>query len=142
MAQHATVEQLDQELLGSSPVVEDSLSTISAKLRAFRDARDWQRFHTPRNLALSIAVECGELLEHFQWVDDEELSAHLAGREDDVAEEIADVAIYVIQLADALGLSLSEVIAAKIERNERRYPAELSRGSAAKHTELSARRGS
>lgn len=120
---------------------ETSLDAIALQLRDFRDVRDWQRFHTPRNLAMSIAVECGELLEHFQWVDDKDLAAHLAEREDDVAEELADVAIYLVQLADTIGVSLSEAIADKIERNDERYPVESSKGSATKHTELRARNG-
>ncbi len=138
MAERSVAGPLDLQLLASSP--EDSLSAVAARLRAFRDARDWGRYHTPRNLAMSIAVECGELLEHFQWISEDELPAHLEARQNDVAEELADVAIYVIQLADVLGIPLPVAIAAKIERNEERYPAELSRGSAAKHTELRARR--
>jgi dCTP diphosphatase len=124
-----------------APAHDASLEEIAARLRDFRQARDWQRFHTPRNLAMSIAVECGELLEHFQWVDDEDLAAHLAAREEDVAEELADVAIYLVQLADTIGVSLSEAIEHKIERNDERYPVESSKGTAKKHTELQAARG-
>jgi dCTP diphosphatase len=139
MARHVTAG-LDQRLASSSRFAEDSLEAIAAKLRVFRDDRDWQRFHTPRNLAISLAVECGELLEHFQWVGDADLAEHLTERKDQVAEELADVAIYAIQLADSLELSLSEAIATKIECNAGRYPVELASGNAAKHTELHARR--
>lgn len=138
MPQQATVDLERRRRSATVAPHETSLDAIAAKLRDFRDVREWQRFHTPRNLAMSIVVECGELLEHFQWVDDENLAAHLAEREEDVAEELADVAIYLVQLADSLGLSLSEAIAEKIERNDERYPVEISKGSARKHTELRA----
>ncbi len=137
-----TTEGLDV----SSSLVADpeqpSLEAIAARLRAFREVRDWQRFHTPRNLAMSIVVECGELFEHFQWVDDEELAAHLADREDDVAEELADVAIYLVQLADTIGISLTKAIVNKIDRNDERYPVESSRGTATKHAKLKAAKAS
>ncbi len=124
-----------QEDAAAGPVpADDSLDAIAGKLRAFRDARDWQRFHTPRNLALSIAVECGELLEHFQWLDDEDMPSGDKGHLADIGEELADVTIYVIQLADALGVPLSTAIAKKIDANERRYPVELTRGNVAKHS--------
>jgi dCTP diphosphatase len=119
---------------------EDSLGAIAARLRDFRDARDWARFHTPKNLAISIAVECGELLEHFQWLDDEQGSAELKAKGAQVAEELADVAIYVIQLADTLNIPLGDAITAKIDENERRYPTDLARGNATKHNELRVRR--
>lgn len=134
MVHRAAAAQLASDL--EEPWPNDSLSAISLRLRAFRDVREWKRFHTPRNLAMSVAVECGELLEHFQWVRDEDVAEHVAEREEEVAEELADVMIYIVQLADALGISLPDAIAAKIGRNEQRYPAALARGTAVKHTEL------
>jgi NTP pyrophosphatase (non-canonical NTP hydrolase) len=125
----------------SSSVSDVSLEDLARRLRAFREDRDWDRFHTPRNLAVSIAVESGELLEHFQWVDDEAVSEYVDKRRADIAEEIADVAIYLVQLADTLDLSLSDAISTKIELNDQRYPVELARGNAAKHTELHGPRG-
>jgi dCTP diphosphatase len=122
-----------------SPVV--SLDEIALRLRSFREAREWERFHTPRNLAMSIVVECGELLEHFQWRDDEELGAHLSEHEADVAEELADVAIYLVQLADTIGISLSTAIAGKIDRNDERYPVEQARGRARKPANPATRNG-
>ena len=121
---------------------EDSLAAIAARLRDFREARDWGRFHTPGNLALAIGVECGELLEHFQWLDDENAAEELTAKSDQVGEELADVAIYVIQLADTLGIPLGDAIAAKIDANNSRYPVELARGNATKHDEFHARRAS
>jgi NTP pyrophosphatase (non-canonical NTP hydrolase) len=112
---------------------EDSIGALLDRIRAFRDARDWRRFHTPRNLATAIAVECGELLEHFQWIDGDE-AEHAQRRIDSISEELADVAIYVFELADALAISLPAAIAAKIELNELRYPVHRARGRTDKHT--------
>lgn len=118
----------------------DSLAVFAKRLRKFRDERDWQRFHTPRNLAVSIAIETGELLEHFQWVDDETIRTTLEEQRDAIGQELADVAIYLIQLADVIGISLGEEIDAKIELNAGHYPVETARGSAAKHTEIRVRK--
>lgn len=114
----------------------DSIAAFAERLREFRDERDWQRFHTPRNLAVSIAIETGELLEHFQWVDDETIRTTLEEQRDAIGQELADVAIYLIQLADVIGISLGKEIDSKIEVNAGHYPVEMARGSAAKHTEI------
>jgi dCTP diphosphatase len=102
--------------------VTDSLDKIAAQLRAFRDARDWQALQTPRNLAVSVAVECGELLEHFQWVDSTDPLPRTAQEKEEIAGELADISIYLVQLANALEISLPAAIAAKIELNGERYP--------------------
>jgi NTP pyrophosphatase (non-canonical NTP hydrolase) len=116
----------------SSPPAE-RLGELLQRIRAFRDARDWGRFHTPRNLASAIAVESGELLEHFQWAQEPD---GLAEKIDGISEELADVAIYVLELADLLGISMLDAIEAKLALNEQRYPIDLARGSTRKHTEL------
>ena len=140
MSNRAAAARFEGDAHDETARSEDSLSAIANRLRTFRDEREWERFHTPRNLAMSIAIECGELLEHFQWVSDDDIAAHVAERQQEVADELADVAIYVIQLADALGISLPDAIAKKIESNERRYPADAARGTATKYTELRSRR--
>ncbi len=117
---------------GAETVGEDSLAGFAERLRSFRDERDWQRFHTPRNLAVSIAIETGELLEHFQWVDDEAISKLVEEQRDAIGQELADVAIYLIQLADVIGVSLGEEIKSKIDVNATHYPVDKSRGSATK----------
>jgi dCTP diphosphatase len=117
----------------ATPPLADRAEDLLHRIRAFRDARDWRRFHTPRNLASAIAVESGELLEHFQWSDDTQIvDESLKG----IAEELADIAIYVLELADVLGISVLEAIEAKLALNEQRYPVGLARGSSRKHTEL------
>ncbi len=106
------------------------------RIRNFRDARDWMQFHNPKNLACSIVIEAAELLEHFQWKTPEESADHAVIRRDDVSAEMADVAIYLIELADNLGIDLLAAIHQKLEINEQKYPVAKSKGSAKKYNEL------
>jgi len=98
----------------------------------FIAARDWQQHHTPKNLSASIAIEAAELLEHFQWLTDEQAAAALqdADKLSAVADEMADVVIYALSLANALDVDVSEAVLGKLERNEKRFPAEEWRGRA------------
>lgn len=114
----------------------DSITEIAADLRRFREERNWQRFHTPRNLAVSIAIESGELLEHFQWVREGSAEIEIAERLGAISEELADVVIYAVQLADVLDVSLGEAIESKIALNASRYPATTARGRSTKYTDL------
>ena len=93
-----------------------------AKVRKFRDDRDWQRFHDPKSLAASICIEAAELLELFQWLAPDEARREAAAKRERVAEEIADVAIYLIELADVTGIDLAAAIEAKLEKNAVKYP--------------------
>ena len=99
------------------------------RIRQFTEDRDWDQFHTPANLAKSIAIEAGELLECFQWSDTEYDIAH-------VGEELADVMVYCQNMLDKLGLDEDEIINAKMDQNEAKYPVEKARGSAAKYDQL------
>ena len=99
-----------------------------AKIRKFRDERDWKKFHDPKNLAASICIEAGELLELFQWMSGEEATRFAAENKERVSEEVADVAIYLIELADITGIDLAHAIEAKLEKNAKKYPVEKSRG--------------
>lgn len=99
------------------------------RIRKFSDDRDWEQFHTPANLAKSIAIEACELLECFQWSDKDFNLGH-------VKEELADVMVYCRNMLDCLGLDEDEIINAKMDKNEAKYPVEKARGSAAKYTEL------
>lgn len=100
-----------------------------ARIRKFTEDRDWDQFHTPANLAKSISIEANELLECFQWNDTEFDLAH-------VKEELADVMVYCRNMLDRLELDEDEIINAKMDKNEAKYPVEKARGSAAKYTEL------
>lgn len=99
------------------------------RIKQFTKDRDWDQFHTPVNLAKSISIEASELLECFQWSDTEFNREH-------VCEELADVMNYCIQMADKLGVDLDQIINDKIDQNEKKYPVEVAKGSAAKYTEL------
>lgn len=106
------------------------LDRIMAALRTFAQERDWERFHSPKNLAMALSVEAAELLEHFQWLteaESRELDPSVRGR---VSEEIADVQIYLLTLADKLQIDLVAAVDAKIDKNHSRYPIEEARGTA------------
>lgn len=109
-------------------------------LREFRDQRDWQQFHNPKNLAASVSIEAGELLEIFQWLTPEQSQNLNAAQLQRLRDEIADVGIYLLLLADACGLTLEEEIREKISRNDIRYPVGAAKGNAQKSE--SERRGS
>lgn len=106
--------------------------TINEILK-FRDDRDWKQFHNPKDLAISISLEAAELLEVFQW-SGEDIS--IDGKEAKIREELADVAIYCVHMADACGLDLDEIVQEKIKRNNEKYPIEKARGKSDKYTEL------
>lgn len=107
-----------------------------ARIREFRDARDWMQFHNPKNLAISINLEAAELLEHFQWKSMEESEVHAKASRDEIAEEIADVAIYLFELADNLGVDLLAAVDSKLTKNDHKYPVAKVRGSSTKYTKL------
>lgn len=115
---------------------EVSLKEVTQRLLAFRDARDWKRFHSPKDLAVALTIEAAELLEHFRWMTDAEVKAHLEAERDAVADEVADVAAFLVYLTDALGLDLVEVLHRKIDRNEIRYPEDRARGVHTKYSRL------
>lgn len=112
-----------------------SESTRDALL-AFRAERDWEQFHTPRNLAVALSVEAGELLEHFQWVRPDQEAAVIESKRPAIEHEIADLAIYLTYLAHDLELDLEECVLSKLAVNHARYPVEQSRGSAMKYDRL------
>lgn len=114
------------------------VGALQEHLAEFARAREWEKFHSPKNLALAIASETGELAELFQWVTEEE-SRGIAGdeaRRARVADELADILQYVIRMADILEISLPEALWRKLRENEGRYPVALARGNAKKYTEF------
>ena len=106
---------------------------VSRDILRFRDERDWKQFHNPKDLAISISLEAAELLEAFQW-SGSDVSAE--GRTDRVAEELADVLIYCLYMADACDLDPLQIVNRKLDANAKKYPVSLSRGSSRKYTEL------
>lgn len=113
------------------------ISELEAKLLAFRDERDWAQFHSPRNLAMALSVEAGELLEHFLWLrDDESVQLQNNGsKKANIEEEVADVFMYAVLLAESMNIDLMAAAEKKMALNNERYPADLVRGSAKKHSE-------
>jgi NTP pyrophosphatase (non-canonical NTP hydrolase) len=113
-----------------------SLDSLRAALRDFAAERDWDQFHSPRNLAAALSVEASEVLEHFQWLTDEQ-SQHLSRDvRRTVALELADVLLYLVRLADKLDTDLLGAAEEKLRINAVKYPANKSRGSAKKYTDL------
>jgi dCTP diphosphatase len=112
------------------------LKSIQQRIRTFRDERDWMQFHNPKNLAISISIEAAELLEHFQWKSYEESEKLAFEAKEQLADEVADVAVYLIELCDNLGIDLEAAIHAKLTKNAAKYPAAKARGSAKKYTDL------
>lgn len=117
--------------------MEESMQHLIDMLLKFRSERDWEQFHKPKDLAISIVLEAAELLEEFQWKTDEEVKKHLAeGGLDHVREEAADIAIYLLLLSHDLGIDLPEEIKKKIKKNEKKYPVLKAKGSAKKYDKL------
>ena len=112
------------------------IEALQAKLREFAQARDWEQFHSPKNLACALSVEVSELLEHFQWLTEEQSRNLGPEAQAKVAEELADVLLYAFQLADKLNVDPLEAASRKLELNERKYPADLARGRSTEYTEL------
>lgn len=112
------------------------MEDILRKIRAFRDERDWMKFHDPKNLAVSISIEAAELLEHFQWKDEKAVEQHVRDNRDEIADEIADVAMYLAELADNLGIDLIKAMETKLDKNARKYPVAKAKGIATKYDKL------
>ena len=114
----------------------DSIAVITKEIAAFRDARDWLQFHTPKELAVAITVEAAELLQHFVWKDKVQSEERVLTHRAEIASEMADIAILLFEMADNVGINLADAIREKLACNEIRYPVEKARGSNKKYNEL------
>ena len=112
-----------------------NIHDLSERLAAFARARDWEQFHSPKNLSMALIGECGELVEHFQWLTEEQSHALPPDKFAEVELEMADIQIYLLRLAERLGVDLLGAVERKIAINEHKYPADRVRGSAKKYTE-------
>ena len=112
------------------------LVALRDELRRFSEARDWNQFHSPKNLAMALSAEAGELLEVFQWLTEEQSRNLLPEARAKAEEEIADVLLYLVRLGDVLGVDPTAAAQRKLAVNERKYPADKARGNAKKYTEL------
>jgi NTP pyrophosphatase (non-canonical NTP hydrolase) len=113
-----------------------NLDDLTLRLRAFAAERDWEPFHSPKNLASALIVEAGELLEHFQWLSDAESAQLTPERRERVAMEMADVLLYLVRLADRVGVDLLAAAGRKLAINAEKYPVSLARGTHRKYDEL------
>jgi NTP pyrophosphatase (non-canonical NTP hydrolase) len=109
---------------------------LKEKILEFRRERDWERFHTPKDLAVSLILEASELLENFQWKNDREIDRMLRnGPPESIRDEIADIAIYLMYFCHDLGVNMEDAVERKLAANEEKYPAHMVRGSAKKYNE-------
>lgn len=113
----------------------DSLNDLRARVNEFVEARDWAQFHSPKNLAMAMIVEAGEVVEHFQWVTEEQSRNLDAATKEQVGQELSDTFVYLLRIAEVCGIDLIEAANKKIDLNAKKYPVEQCKGSNAKYTE-------
>jgi len=117
-----------------------NIKAIQKQLSDFADERDWDQFHNPKNLAMALSVEASELVEIFQWLTPEQAEEIMdSSQSDHVKEEVADVMIYLLRLADKLDIDLESIVSDKIVQNGKKYPVNLSKGNADKSTSFSSK---
>ena len=133
LAQRGSIQNVNESETLPQP---DRLEGCEMNLRRFAADRDWEQFHTPKNLAIALSVEAAELLEHFQWLTPEESQLLPAEKVHVIRLEMADVLLYLVRLADRLEVDLATSAFEKIAINAKKYPVALSKGSAKKYTEL------
>ncbi len=113
-----------------------TIEELQKKIVAFRDARDWKQFHNPKDLSLSLVLEAGEVMEHFQWKSPEEIEKYIKTNKDDIAEELADVFNWVILMSHDLDIDILKASEKKIKQNEKKYPVKKARGKHTKYNKL------
>ena len=113
-----------------------TLREMTDLVTRFRDARDWRQFHSPKDLAMDLCVEAGEVAEHMLWRKGRELDEHLQRKKSEIADELADVLHVVLLLADEMHIDLGMAMHVKMAKNERKYPVHKARGKATKYNEL------
>lgn len=111
------------------------LEKLKARIREFAEARDWDQFHSPKNLSMALVAEAAELVEQFQWLTEEQSANLPADKLEEVKNELGDIFIYLIRISDKLGIDLLKATQNKIDINDKKYPADKVRGSAKKYTE-------
>ena len=112
------------------------IKSIIKKIKKFRDERDWMQFHNHKDMALSLVLEASEVLEHFQWKSPEEVNNHGKACKDEISEELADVALYLFELSDNLGIDISKAVERKLKKNAAKYPVKKSKGKHTKYNRL------
>ena len=113
----------------------EQLQLLKEKIRQFADERDWEQFHSPKNLAMALIVEAAELVEHFQWLTEEQSCSLSAEKLSEIETELADILIYLVRIADKLGIDLNQAALKKLQNNAEKYPADKVRGLSKKYSE-------
>ncbi len=116
----------------------DSLSDLSSRVRSFCEARDWDQFHGPKDLAIGVITEASELLEHFRFLSDEQALSRLRDtqKKADIEEELADILFFLLRFSQRFDIDLGQALLRKIEKSEKKYPLEKAKGSNKKYTEF------
>ncbi|OGH68042.1 MAG: nucleotide pyrophosphohydrolase [Candidatus Magasanikbacteria bacterium RIFCSPHIGHO2_02_FULL_50_9b] len=114
----------------------NTLEDLTAKITTFRDARDWKQFHNPKDLALSLVLEAAEVMEHFQWKNEDEIKKYLVSNKAAISEELADVLYWVLLMAYDLNIDIGTAVENKMQKNEEKYPVEKAKGKHTKYTDL------
>jgi NTP pyrophosphatase (non-canonical NTP hydrolase) len=112
------------------------LKDLTKRIIAFRDARDWKQFHNPKDVALSLVLEAGEVMEHFQWKSKEEMDKYVKDSKDDIGEELADVLYWVLLMSNDLNINILKALENKLKKNESKYPVEKAKGKHTKYNKL------
>ncbi len=110
------------------------IKELTEKIKKFRDARDWKQYHKPKELAVSVSIEAAELLEKFQW-ERKNTPEYIEAHKQEIGEELADVMIYLLLLADKMGLDVKEIVEKKLVQNDKKYPVEKAKSSDKKYTD-------
>lgn len=112
------------------------IDELIKKIIAFRDARDWKKFHNPKDVSLSLVLEAGEVMEHFQWKNKEEMEKYIKTNKSDIGEELADVLYWVLLMSHDLKINILDALDKKIKKNENKYPVKKTRGKHTKYNKL------
>lgn len=112
------------------------IQNLTKRIIEFRDARDWMQFHNPKDVSLSLVLEAGEVMEHFQWKNAEEMRQYIKTNKAEIGEELADVLYWVLLLSHDLKIDILKALEKKIQKNEKKYPAEKAKGKHTKYNKL------
>ena len=115
---------------------QDKIDVITERIIKFRDARDWQQFHNPKDLALSMVLEAGEVMEHFQWKNAEEMQKHIEENRSEIADELADVLYWVLLMSHDFDIDIFDAVDRKMKKNEEKYPEDKAKGKHTKYNKL------
>lgn len=114
----------------------NKVNEIIKRITNFRDARDWKQFHNPKDVSLSLVLEAGEVMEHFQWKNKEEIEKYVKTNKDDIGEELADVLYWILLMGHDLDIDVFDALDKKIKKNEEKYPVEKAKGRHTKYDKL------